>query len=157
RLELVIPTLPDLSHPAIAPDGAGEPLEYNKALWVAGELFGPETGCYKIGADQQISTLTLRFDFPDVAGPRYAGLLADLAAGTGWRVQVHPHANQGALGEAARRALPEGLAPLGAPSVSAATREVVVRCQGTASEAMVAEAQAAFAELTGWRLVIRSG
>ncbi len=155
RLDVVMPMAETAAPPTVAPDAEIEPLEYNQALWVAGELFGPETGCYKIGADQQAGVLTLRFDFPDVARTLYAKGLADLAAGTGWRVQIHPHANQGALAEAARRALPEGLAALGAPSLSAATREVSVRCRGTADEADVTAAQVAFKELTGWRLVVR--
>jgi uncharacterized protein len=158
RLELALTAPPEPTAPPVVPGRAAERLKLNLAMWAAQELFGPETGCYKIGADQHAGVLTLRFEFPDVAGERYASQIAELAKGTGWQVQVHPQAHQGALGEAARRALAAaGLTPIGAPSFAVATREVVVRCQGEAAAAEVAAAQDAFAEQTGWRLVIRRG
>jgi hypothetical protein len=132
-----------------------EPLRYDLALWVAREQFGRETGCYRISADQQAAILTLRFEFPNVASMRYAARIAELAAGTGWRVQIHPQAHQGALGDAARHALPDGLSLVGALSFTSATREVLVRCRGTADADAIAAAQERFAELTGWRLVLR--
>ena len=130
-------------------------LKLNLATWSAQELFGPETGCYKIGADQQAGVLILRFEFPDVARTRYTDQIAELARGTGWQVQVHPQPHQGALDAAARAALPHGLTLLGAPSLAAATREVTVRCRGEADPAAIKAARAAFAEQTGWSLVIR--
>jgi Cft2 family RNA processing exonuclease len=137
------------------PDEEVEPLRYDLALWVAREQFGRETGCYRISADQQAAILTLRFEFPDTASLRYAARIAELAAGTGWRVQIHRQAHQGALGDAARHALPDGLSVVGALSFSSATREVLVRCRGTADADAIAAAQERFAELTGWRLVLR--
>jgi Cft2 family RNA processing exonuclease len=148
---------PELALQAESPAGVTERLKMNLATWSAQEVFGPETGCYKIGADQQAGVLILRFEFPDVARTRYAGQIAELARATGWQVQVHPQPHQGALDAAARAALPEGLTLIGAPSLAAPTREVTLRCRGEADPAAVAAAQAAFAELTGWSLVIRSG
>ena len=156
RLELALTTPAPTPHAAAAPSQPAERLKLNLAMWAAQEMFGPETGCYKIGADQQAGALTLRFTFPDVARARYADQIAQLATSTGWQVQIHPQAHQAALGEAAQRALPPELTPAGAPSFAAATREVVVRCLGEASAAALAAAQAAFAEQTGWTLVIRS-
>jgi uncharacterized protein len=135
--------------------GATERLKMNLATWSAQELFGPETGCYKVGADQQAGILTLRFEFPDVARTRYAKQIAELARSTGWQVQVHPQPHQGALDAAARAALPPGLTLSGAPSLAAPTREVTLRCRGEADPAALDAAQAAFVEQTGWRLVIR--
>jgi hypothetical protein len=132
-----------------------ERLKMNLATWSAQELFGPATGCYKIGADQQAGVLILRFEFPDVARTRYAGQIAELARATGWQVQVHPQPHQGALDAAARAALPAGLALIGAPSLAAATREVTLRARGQADPAAVEAARATFAERTGWSLVIR--
>jgi uncharacterized protein len=155
RLELALAAQPASAAHAEPIAASTERLKMNLATWAAQELFGPETGCYKIGADQQAGILTLRFEFPDVARERYAGQIAELARSTGWQVQVHPQPHQGALDAAARAALPQGLALVGAPSLAAPTREVTLRCRGEADPAAIEAARAAFAELTGWRLVIR--
>jgi len=157
QLELALTIQPELTPPAESPAGVTERLKMNLATWSAQELFGPATGCYKIGADQQSGILILRFEFPDVARTRYADQIAELARGTGWQVQVHPQPHQGALDAAARAALPQGLTLIGAPSLAAPTREVTMRCRGQADPAAVEAARAAFMELTGWSLVIRSG
>jgi uncharacterized protein len=158
QLELALTSPPD--QPAEAPpEAAGdvtERLKMNLATWSAQELFGPATGCYKIGADQQAGILILRFEFPDVARARYAAQIAALARSTGWQVQVYPQPHQGALDAAARAALPPGLTLLGAPSLAAPDRAVTLRCRGAADPAALDAAQAAFAELTGWRLVVRT-
>src|SRR5260221_5260841 len=122
---------------AESPGSVTERLKMNLATWSAQELFGPATGCYKIGADQQAGILILRFEFPDVARSRYAGQIAELARSTGWQVQVHPQPHQGALDAAARAALPLGLTLIGAPSLAAPTREVTLRCRGQADPATV--------------------
>ena len=160
QLELartIQPDQPELAPQAESPAGVTERLKMNLATWSAQELFGPATGCYKIGADQQAGILILRFEFPDVARARYADQIAELARGTGWQIQVHPQPHQGALDAAARAALPTGLALIGAPSLASPTREVTLRCGGEAEPAAVEAARAAFAEQTGWSLVIRSG
>ncbi|HJZ48059.1 MAG TPA: MBL fold metallo-hydrolase, partial [Roseiflexaceae bacterium] len=156
RLELALTAQPEVALQAAPPSDAPERLKMNLATWAAQELFGPETGCYKIGADQQAGILILRFEFPDVAGAHYADQIAELARATGWQVQVHPQAHQGALDAAARAALPDGMTLVGAPSIAAATREVTLRCRGEADPAAVAAAKAAFTEKTGWNLVIRA-
>jgi Cft2 family RNA processing exonuclease len=158
QLELALTIAPD--QPAIVPQAEAsatttERLKMNLATWSAQELFGPDTGCYKVGADQQASTLTLRFEFPDVARARYASQIAELARSTGWQVQVHPQPHQGALNAAARAALPPGLTLVGAPSLAAPTREVTLRCHGQADPTEIKSAQMAFEEQTGWSLVIR--
>jgi Cft2 family RNA processing exonuclease len=155
RLELALAAQAPTPTQATPADGAAERLKINLATWAAQELFGPETGCYKIGADQQAGVLILRFEFPDVARERYAAQLAELARDTGWQVQVHPQPHQGALDAAARAALPAGLTLVGAPSLATATREVTLRCRGEADPAAVEAARAAFAEKTGWGLVVR--
>ncbi len=155
QLELALTIQPELAREAAAPTGVTERLKMNLATWSAQELFGPATGCYKIGADQQAGILILRFEFPDVARDRYADQIAELARGSGWQVQVHPQPHQGALDAAARAALPQGLALIGAPSLALPTREVMLRCRGEADPAAIEAARAAFAELTRWSLVIR--
>ncbi len=155
QLELALTFQPELAPPAEVPAGVTERLKMNLATWSAQELFGPATGCYKIGADQQAGILILRFEFPDVARTRYADQIAELARATGWQIQVHSQPHQGALDTAARAALPEGLALIGAPSLASPTREVTLRCRGEADPAAIEAARAAFAEQTGWSLVIR--
>jgi len=158
QLELALtiqPDQPELAPPAESPGGVPERLKMNLATWSAQEVFGPATGCYKIGADQQAGILILRFEFPDVARTRYADQIAELARSTGWQVQIHPQPHQGALDAAARTALPPGLTLIGAPSLAAPTREVTLRCRGEADPAVVEDARVAFAALTGWSLVIR--
>jgi uncharacterized protein len=158
QLELALTIQPDqprLVPQPESPAATPEHLKMNLATWSAQELFGPATGCYKIGADQQAGILILRFEFPDVARTRYADQIAELARSTGWQVQIHPQPHQGALAAAARAALPPGLALIGAPSLAAPTREVTLRTRGEADPAAIEAARAAFTELTGWSLVIR--
>jgi hypothetical protein len=146
---------PQAAPPGAAPAAAPDRLKMNLATWSAQELFGPETGCYKIGADQAAGILILRFEFPDIVRTRYAAQLAELARATGWQVQVHPQPHQGALDATARAALPEGLTLIGAPSLAAATHEVTLRVRGQADPAAMDAARVAFKELTGWNLVVR--
>jgi Cft2 family RNA processing exonuclease len=156
RLDLFVPTAPaDQPVATFTPNTSAERMEYNTALFATRELFGPETGCYKIGADQQLGVITLRFTFPDVARDRYARQVAELADGTGWQVQIHPQPHQAALAEAARQALPPGVTPLGSPSFNAGTHEVLIRCRGEVAAETLAAAQETFLAQTGWRLVVR--
>jgi hypothetical protein len=53
--------------------------------------------------------------------------------------------------------MPAGLALTGAPSIAAATREVTLRARGQADPAAIEAARTAFAEKTGWKLIIRLG
>ena len=129
-------------------------LELNEARAVAGEILGPSSGCYKIGADQASSTLTLRFHFPDVARQRYAEALTEIAHYTGWRVTVHPEPHQGVLQAQAREVLPPGLRVIGAPALQPLNRTVIVRCEGTITNDLEA-AQVEFAATTGWRLIVQ--
>ncbi len=140
-----------------APPPGARPSELNFALNTARSWFGPERGCYKASADQASLVVTLRFHFPAAARARYADQLAELAAYIGWTVQLWPQPHQEALMQAAREALPPGLAPMGAPAIQAASREVVVKVQGAAPAEAIAAAAQAFAERTGWTLTLREG
>jgi hypothetical protein len=93
--------------------------------------------------------VVLRFAFPDVAAARVAPRLADLAAATGWSLEVHPHANQAALAERARAALPEDVA-CGRVSIRFAEHRVQVEVDGPVAD--LAARAAAFEEETGWGL-----
>ena len=112
-------------------------------------LFPPDTGCYKIGADQEAGRLLLRFAFPARAQARYAEQLAALAGRTGWQVRVHPTEHQGALDAAVRQVLPPEVTLVRTPSFHHERREVVVRYRGPLTPAASAAATTALAELTG--------
>src|SRR6185295_11264045 len=63
QLELALTIQPDKPELALQTEisaGVTERLKMNLATWSAQEVFGPETGCYKIGADQQAGILILR-------------------------------------------------------------------------------------------------
>jgi fatty acid/phospholipid biosynthesis enzyme len=52
--------------------------------------------------------------------------------------------------------LPSGLRLTGAPSLYRGERQAVVRCHGTADQQAISAAADAFAEASGWRLVIQT-
>jgi hypothetical protein len=138
------------------PPRAAPALDMHQAMNTVKAELGTESGCYKVSADQARQMLTVRFHFPDVAQPRYADTLARLAEQTGWQVTVYPQPHQGELEAMARRVLPPELSLVGAPSLYRGEQQMVVRCRGTASEQAIRAAEHAFAEATGWRLVIRT-
>jgi hypothetical protein len=128
--------------------------EQNAALTTADQLFPPESGLYRRGADPATGTITLYFHFPEVARKKWQDRIAELEALTGWSVRVHPEAHMGMLSEAARKVLPEGWTLLRNPSVNRERRLVTVRCQlpPGAREDEFAAAQHRFHEETGWEL-----
>jgi hypothetical protein len=141
--------------PPEARKGKKPTLDMHQANTLVKSTLGPESGCYKVSADQARHILTVRFHFPDVAQKRYADQLAELADQTGWHITVYPQPHQGELEAAARQALPPNVSVIGAPSLYQGEQHVVVRCRGTADEQAIAAAEQAFAETTGWRLVLK--
>jgi Cft2 family RNA processing exonuclease len=148
-----------LSGPAFGGDEEAAPapptggaLDMNRATTLVRETLGPQSGCYKVSVDQPRRTLTVRFHFPEAARERYAETLSDLAARTGWQITVYPEPHQGEMEKLVRRVLPAGLLLSGAPSLYREERRAVVRCQGTAEDDALREAQQAFAAATGWSL-----
>lgn len=129
--------------------------ELNWALVTARSWFKPETGCYKVSADQREGIITLRFLFPDVARNEHAAHLAALAAYIGWTVQIWPQPRQDALMQAAQSFLPKEVTAIGTAAIQPTTHEVVVRARGTATAEDLAAAAERFAEQTGWQLVFR--
>ena len=155
RLDVAMPGQPAIAGSEVwEPVAAPQWLEYNEARSVAGDILGPSSGCYKIGADQANGTLILRFHFPDAARREYAKELADIAHYTGWRVTLHAEPHQGALQAQARAALPPSARVIGTPAIQHLQRTVVVRCEGVTADDVEA-AQAEFAATTGWHLVVQ--
>lgn len=140
---------------SFAPPEGAVPSELNFALNTARTWFDPANGCYKASADQPTRVVTLRFYFPLVARSSYTAQLAELAAFIGWTVRLWPQPHQEALMRAAREALPPGLTVQSAPALQNATREVVVRVQGSCSTAELTEAVTRVREQTGWILTVR--
>ena len=82
-------------------------MEPNQALAYTNQLFPTGARLRKCGYHLDQHILTLTFDFPEVVSLKYASLIDDLQAATGWTVEMNLETNQSALngprGAAARR------------------------------------------------------
>ncbi|HEY6540019.1 MAG TPA: hypothetical protein VIZ18_03740 [Ktedonobacteraceae bacterium] len=130
----------------------GWPLPQQEALEMARALLSALPGFQKVGIDQQLQTLLVRFDFPDVSQERDKEVFSRLEAETGSRVRVHPTARQEALIEQTRRLLPAGLQSSATPSIYWGERAVGLLCTGTADAHAIEQAERLFREETGWCL-----
>lgn len=146
--------------PQLSTKGASIPgprtkrLSQQEAIAVAQKMFHAMPDFYKAGVEVATARLILRFYFPTVAEKRYTAQCAELEAKTGWQVHIHPTVQQGALIEAARRLLPEGVSMYGTPSLYQEQQVMIVRCTGKVAEEMLQELQHHFAEETGWQLEV---
>lgn len=163
------PEIPgDACEAAAAPDEIpGEPverivdqMEQNAALALVETTFPPGSGLYRKGVERERGKIVLYFHFPQTAAEKYQKELADLAAATGWEVELHPEAHHGALNELVDRLLPEGWTLCKSPSIYREQRQVAVRClpkegQNPAEIARAAARfQEAFAQISGYTLVL---
>ncbi|MFH2001639.1 MAG: MBL fold metallo-hydrolase [Planctomycetota bacterium] len=141
----------------IAPprDEAGR-IEQNAALALADALLGPESGLYRKGADRETWRLKLYFHFPDRARQKHLAALEDLAAQTGWAVELHPHPHMGSLEQAARDLLGSCNAPLRTPSVNMHQRQVAVMVEALPAEEEGHRISERFEEKTGYTLLFKS-
>src|SRR4029079_16221552 len=78
--------------------------------------------------------------------------LAAIAEEAGVKVTIASQPHQGVLANTALAALPEGLTATRAPSILLDQRAVRIRCDGTAEQEAIRQAQARFEEQTGWQL-----
>jgi hypothetical protein len=155
-----LPNLPGVSSQApeaFTPVGATQtsrlvPLSQHDAIQLAQHMLSELPGYYKAGGEAATTTLLLRFYFPLVAQTRYADVLAELAAQTGWQVRLHQTPHQQALIEMARRVLPSELTCDGIPSVYVDQQMVMVNYVGQADPAALQNAQQQFLAETGWHL-----
>src|SRR5262249_54145674 len=116
-------------------------------VWIMGVVerhLGKPSGLYRRSIDPQTGEVTLAFQFPDVARPRYAEARAAASAEAGVEIIISPKPHQGALVEAAQRALPEGLTLKKAPSLLVEQQTVRVTLLGAASEESLEAAQRQF-------------
>jgi Cft2 family RNA processing exonuclease len=158
-----VPTLPNLpavssqAPEAVAPVGAlqttrSAPMNQHDAIQVAQRMLSGLPGYYKAGGEVATTTLLLRFYFPLVARTRYADVLAELEAQTGWQVRLHETTHQQALIEMARRLLPSDLTCDGVPSLYLDQQRVMVNYVGHADPEALQQAQQQFLAETGWHL-----
>jgi Cft2 family RNA processing exonuclease len=141
----------------VAPSGynsAQAKVDQHMAIQTAQSILRGQPGYVKVGAEPGNWTLHLRFHFPEIARQRYTELFDEIEMRTGWQVQVQEGIHQEALAEMARRVLPQGLTPAGAPSIYHNQHALLLQCKGTASQEEVLEAQQTFTEETGWQLTI---
>jgi hypothetical protein len=132
-------------------------MSQHEAIQLAQQMLSPLPGYYKAGGDAATTTLLLRFYFPLVAQTRYADVLTELEAQTGWHVRLHQTTHQQALIEMARRLLPSGLACDGVPSLYLDQQMVIVNYVGRTDPETLQNAQQQFLAETGWHLHLTAG
>lgn len=137
--------------PGDAPWGdAGSEQEWVRRLVEA--AFAGDPSLLRAGLHVAARRVELRFPFPAVARVRHADRLAELAARTGWRVELRPQPDLGALQAAALAHLPAGLAALARPGLRPELGSVALRVRGAAGPAALQAAAAAFHAQTGFAL-----
>lgn len=131
-------------------------MEPNQALAVAREHFPPEARLRRSGYRLADHVLTLTFDFPDAAKVKYADALANLAARTGWTLELTPEANQAALNALVGECLPAGWEVRKGPAIHRNERRVAVTVAppDDAARAQRAAIAARFAAISGYVLEI---
>ncbi len=116
----------------------------------------PRTPFVKVSAYPLEGRVEVRFAFPRVAEQIYGAALAELARDAGWRIEIRPAPDQGAVQDAARRCLPEGVAPRGTASLRLEQGRVELAVTGQALDEELEAARARFAEETGYELAIET-
>jgi len=130
-----------------------ELMEQNSALSVIRDTLPPEAGLYRQGVNREKGEITLYFNFPRVVQSRFATLLDGLAAETGWRIRVHPEANQSALMAGVYEIVPWPVVKT--PALHREKGLVAVECDLPAGTA-TAGVERLFLETTGFRLLINA-
>src|SRR6266446_5920115 len=162
--EPTLPNLPNVSSrapEAAPPAGATRTtssalVSQHDAIQLAQRMLSELPGYYKVGGEVATTTLLVRFYFPLVAQTRYADVLAELEAQTGWQVRLHQTTHQQALIEMARRLLPSDLTCDGVPSLYLDQQMVVVHYVGHADPTALQDAQQQFLAETGWHLHLKA-
>ncbi|MCY4020544.1 MAG: MBL fold metallo-hydrolase [Chloroflexi bacterium] len=138
-----------LPHRALGHD----PIDQNQARELALQLLPAQARLRRVGMERHRKRLTLTFDFPATAQKRFAGQIEQLAAQTGWDIQVRPTTNQQALGAVAEELLPEGTIVQKGPAYFINKAQVHYDLLNI-SEEQSSELREQFREITGFDLVI---
>jgi Cft2 family RNA processing exonuclease len=150
------PLSPSSSSPPSPPLSATQHrLDLHTAMALVRAALRDAHDFYKVSADQSQGVLMVRFHFPDTASVRYADRLTGLSNQTGWKVTVYPEPHQGAMETLVRRTMPEGVEVVGAPSLYRKNRQVTAKVRGQAEKEALARAREAFAQATGWTLMVQ--
>ena len=144
---------------ALQSEGGAAVMEPNQALAAANQQFPAAARLRRTGYRLADRVLVLTFDFPDVAQVQFAAALDDLAARTGWQIEVTPEANQGALNALVAECLPEGWRIQKGPSIHRSERRVAVAVAdrsgpGNLDPDQLAAAQERYAAISGYALEI---
>ncbi len=116
----------------------------------------PLTPLIKVSAYPLEGRAEARFAFPRVATRLYGEALAALARETGWRIEIRPTPDQGAVQGAVGRLLPAGLSGRGTASLYLDQGRVAIVAAGQASGDEIAATCARFKEETGYDLSIET-
>jgi len=116
----------------------------------------PLTPLIRVSAYPLEGRAETRFAFPRVAERLYGEALERLSRETGWRIEIRPTPDQGAVQEAALRLLPPGLSGQGTASLYLDQGRVAIAAAGHASREELAAAGARFKEETGYDLDIQT-
>ncbi|HNT54505.1 MAG TPA: MBL fold metallo-hydrolase [Anaerolineaceae bacterium] len=139
----VPPTPADLA--AIQPPPPAGTMEPNQAMAYASRQLPPTARLRKVGYRLNEQTLVLTFDFPAVAGRRFADTIAALSKTTGWLVEVAAEPNQGALNTFLREILPGDWELIKSPAIHREQQRIVAAVRvpqpgtGGAVEALCAQ------------------
>ena len=129
------------------------PIDQNQARELALQLLPAESRLRRVGMEKHRNRLTLTFDFPATAQTRFAQQIEQLAAQSGWEIQVRPTTNQQALGLVAEELLPEGTAIKKGPAFFIDKGQVHYELQNI-NEQQSLELRKQFRAITGFDLVI---
>ncbi len=136
------------------PAYTSDPVNQQHALQQIRAVVGDDA--HRISVYSDTHTIMVRFFFPDVMRERYADQLYDLEQHTGWHIEIHPEANQDALRETVRKALPARAELIREPSLYRELRHIQVICR----EPLTAEEQQAAQQetltRTGWQLLVEA-
>jgi len=145
---------PDWQYALELPEEA-EPPDQEWIQSVISAHLGDAPDLYKRGVNPETGAVTLYFYFPQVARERYATEIEAIAEETGVPVSVWPNAHQGALAKKAEVCMPEGIEPVGGPSIYHDRTLLVYECTGEAAPEEIERAKARFHAETGWLLEFR--
>ena len=107
---------------------------------------------YRIGTDEKRHAIWLHFNFPDVAGIRYAADIREVEEETGWKIELHPHASQKALKDLIKRLLAEDGSEVSKITLYMESKTANVTSIAFISAAKREELRERFTQETGWNL-----
>jgi hypothetical protein len=150
---LVLSVKPNSSEPTEALIPRMNP---DDAQIAARELFLHALDLYRIGTDDTRHIIWLHFNFPSIARERYAADIQELAQETGWQVELHPLAHQGALKDLLRRLLSEHDTTPNKITLYQESSTASVSIPNSLSPETLKKIQQRFTEESGWSLLLQS-